>query len=230
METNSYSELKGQLLILEQIKNPSQWVSEAVQKLRIELKKIESQNRFLSQIESAKNEIELVKSKYKDLDIIYSINEKKLPSQPTIRIPKIDTGVRVVTHLSALNKDYTFKKPRSFVFNNNEYTSFVNSYGQKIYIKDWKDVLEGVCNKMQELHPNEINRVLNMRGRTRLYFAQSKSQLSSLEAKNAPRRIKNTNIYIETNYQANLHVKRSYQVIELFGHKRSELNFITFQN
>jgi len=230
METNSYSELKGQLLILEQIKNPSQWVSEAVQKLRIELKKIESKNRYLSQIESAKNEIEFIKSKYKDLEIIYSVNEKKVIGQPTIRIPQIDTGVRVVTHLSALNRDYTFKKPRSFVFNNNEYTSFINSFDRKIYIKDWKDVLEGVCNKIQELHPNEINRVLNMRGRTRLYFAQSKSQLSSSDAKNAPRRIKNTNIFMETSYQANTHVKRSYQVIELFGHKSSELNFITFQN
>ena len=115
METNSYSELKGQLLILEQIKNPSQWVSEAVQKLRIELKKIESKNRYLSQIESAKNEIEFIKSKYKDLEIIYSVNEKKVIGQPTIRIPHIDTGVRVLTHLSALNRDYTFKKPRSFV-------------------------------------------------------------------------------------------------------------------
>lgn len=230
METNSYSELKGQLLILEQIKNPSQWVSEAIHKLRIELNKVESQNRYLSQIESAKNEIELIKTKYKDLEITYSVNEKKLVTQPPIRIPVIDTGVRVVTHLSALNRDYTYKKPRSFVLNNKEYTSFINSFGQKIYIKDWKDVLEGVCNLMQEAHPNEINRVLGMRGRTRLYFAQSKSQLSSLEAKNAPRRIKNTSIYIETNYQANLHVERSYQVIELLGHKRSELNFITFQN
>uniref|UniRef100_A0A832DJ27 Replication modulator SeqA C-terminal DNA-binding domain-containing protein n=1 Tax=Ignavibacterium album TaxID=591197 RepID=A0A832DJ27_9BACT len=229
METNSYSELKEQLLTLEQIKNPSKWVSEAIYKLRIELKKIENQNRHLSQIESAKNEIELIKSKYKDLEIIYSINEKKTSTQPTIRIPQIDTGVRVVTHLSALNKDYTFKKPRSFVFNNSEYTSFINSFGQKINIKDWKDILEGVCDKMQELHPNEINRVLNLRGRTRLYFAQSKSQLSSLEARNAPRRIKNTNIYIETNYPANVHVERSYQVIELFGHERSELNFITYQ-
>jgi len=226
METNSYSELKGQLLILEQIKNPSQWVSEAVQKLRIELKKIESKNRYLSQIESAKNEIEFIKSKYKDLEIIYSVNEKKVIGQPTIRIPQIDTGVRVVTHLSALNRDYTFKKPRSFVFNNNEYTSFINSFDRKIYIKDWKDV----CNVMQQLHPSDINKVLGMRGRKRLFFAQSKNQLSSKEAKDVPRKIKNTNIFMETNYPANLHVERSYQVIELLGHKRTELNFITMQN
>ncbi|MEJ5263238.1 MAG: hypothetical protein WHT45_11195 [Ignavibacterium sp.] len=228
METNRYFELKGQLLILEQIKNPSQWVSEAIHKLRTEINKIESQNRYLSQIESAINEIELIRNKYKDLEITYSVSYKKLVTQQQIRIPVIDTGINVVTHLSALNRDYTYKKPRSFVFKDKEYTSFINSFGNKINIKDWKDVLEGVCNLMQEAHPNEINRVLGLRGRTRLYFTTSKSQLSSLEAQNAPRIIKNTKIYIETNYPANMHVERCYQVIELFGHKRSELNFITY--
>ena len=83
---------------------------------------------------------------------------------------------------------------------------------------------------IQQLHSNDINKVLGMRGRKRLYFAQSKNQLSSKEAKNIPRKIRKTNIYMETNYPANLHVERSYQVIELFGHKRTELNFITLQN
>ncbi len=230
MESNTYSELKGQLLILEQIKNPSTWITEAITKLRIEINKIEGQNKYLSQIESARKEIELIVNKYIDLDIKYTIGEKISTTKSSIKIPHVDTGIRVVTHLSALNKDYTFTDPRSFVFRNNEHTNFINSEGKRIQINCWKDVLEGVCNVMQQLHPNEINRVLGMRGRKRIYFAQSKNQLSSKEAKDVPRRIKNTNIFIETNYPANLHVERSYQVLELFGYKRTELNFITLQN
>lgn len=230
METNSYSELKGQLLILEQIKNPSTWIQEAINKLRIEIKRVESQNKYLSQIDNARKEIESIVNKYVNLDIKYTVGEKETDLKPIIKIPQINTGIRLVTHLSALNKDYTFKKPRSFIFNNKEYTGFTNSENRYIQVTDWKDVLEGVCNLMQQFHTNEINRVLGMRGRTRLFFTQSKNQLSSREAKNAPRKIRNTNIYMETNYQANLHVERSYQVIELFGHKRGELNFITFQS
>ena len=230
METNTYSELKGQLLILEQIKNPSTWISEAIIKLRAEITKIEEQNKFLSQIENARKEIELIVNKYSELDIKYSVGEKITSSKSIIRIPHLDTGIRVVTHLSALNKDYTFTDPRSFIFRNNEYSHFINSEGIRIQVSCWKDVLEGVCNIMQQFHPNDINRVLGMRGRKRIYFTQSKNQLSSKEAKDVPRRIKNTNIFMETNYPANLHVERSYQIIELFGYKRTELNFITLQN
>lgn len=230
MESNTYSELKGQLLILEQIKNPSTWITEAITKLRIEIDRIEGQNRFLSQIENARKEIELIVNKYTDLEIKYTINEKITSPKQIIKIPPIDTGIRVVTHLSALNKDYTFTDPCSFVYRNNEYASFINSEGKRIQISCWKDVLEGVCNIMQQLHPNDINRVLEMRGRKRIYFALSKSQLSSKEAKAVPRKIKNTNIFMETNYPANLHVERSYQVIELFEHERTELNFITLRN
>ena len=230
METTSYSELKGQLLILEQIKNPSTWVQVAVNKLRIEIKRIEGQNIYLSQIENARREIDVIVNKYVDLDIKYTLGEKKTDVKSIVKIPIIDTGIRIITHLSALNKDYTFTDPRSFIFGNNEYSNFINSEGKRIQISCWKDVLEGVCNVMQQLHSSDINKVLGMRGTKRLFFAQSKNQLSSKEAKDVPRKIKNTNIFMETNYSANLHVERSYQVIELLGHKRTELNFITMQS
>jgi hypothetical protein len=199
MDPSSYEQLKDQLSILIKIRNPHTWIKEAIKTLHVEITRIENRNRHPSQ---------------QELQII---------------IPKINTGIRIVTHINAANSDYTFTDPYSFVFTSNEYSNFVNSNGRKIQIGCWKDVLEGVCNLMKELHPNEINRVFSLRGRTRIYFTPFLNQLSSEEAKQYPRKIKNTNIYLEHNYSANIHVERCYQIIELFSHKRMELNFITIQ-
>jgi hypothetical protein len=219
MDQLTYSQLKGQLLILEQIKNPSQYIIEAIQQIRKELRNLESQNAIFSKIDKATQALELIKQQYPDLLITYSINHKPFSVSKEEKIrPRFKTPINVITHLSALNKDYTFKNPRSIIFNNKEFTG----------VRYWKDVLEAVCNLMQQFHPQQINRILRLTGSKRLYFATSINQLSSQEAKLSPRKIKNTNIFLETNFSANKHVKTCYDIIELFGHKRNELNFITF--
>ena len=215
----TYSQLKGQLLILEQISNPSPYIVDAISQIKKELSKLESEDKRFRLVDKATQEIELIKQRYPDLIITYSIKQHTLVQEER-RIPQIISRppIQVVTHINALNKDYTFTDPRSVIFRNREYTG----------VRYWKDVLETVCNIMQELHPQQITRVLNLRGRTRLYFATSIIQLSSEEAKSSPRKIKNTNIYLETNFSANKHAQTCYKVIELFGYKMSELNFITY--
>ena len=219
MPNLSYSQLKGQLLILEQISNPSPYIVDAIKQIKNDLTKLESEDQRYRLIDKATQEIELIKQRYSDLIITYSIKQYTT-SQEERRLPQIimRPPVQVVTHINALNKDYTFTDPRSVIFKNKEYTG----------VKFWKDVLETVCNIMQELHPQQINRVLNIRGRSRLYFATNLMQLSSAEAKSSPRKIRNTNIYLETNFSANRHAQTCYRVIELFGYKMSDLNFITY--
>lgn len=220
MSEISIRELQAQLLILEQIKNPSSYVTEATDKIKYELEKLLSQSTFLKKVYDANNEIEIIIKKYPELDITYSVKNKIKLETKQERIPftPIKTGINIVTHINSQNQNYTFKNPRSFVFKNTEYSG----------VKFWKDVLEGVCNLIQKYHPNDINRILSLRGRTRLYFARSLSQLSSKEAKDNPRKIRNTDIYLETNYSANKHVQICYKVVELFEYNAKDLTFITY--
>ena len=219
MSEITYSQLKGQLLILQQISNPSPYIIDAIRQINKDLEILESEDKRYKIIDKATQDIESIKQKYPDLIITYSIkqyasvqDERKIPLV-TFRPP-----VQVVTHINALNKDYTFTDPRSVIFRNKEYTG----------VRYWKDVLETVCNIMQEEHPQQITSVLSLRGRSRLYFATNVNQLSSKEAKTSPRKIKNTNIYLETNFSANKHAQTCYKIIEVFGYKMSDLNFITY--
>ena len=219
MEKLNYSQLKGQLLILQQISNPSSYILEAIKQIKIDLEKLEAEDKRFGLIDKATQEIENIRLKYPELVITYSI-EQAPTREITRKIPEISIRppINVVTHLTTLNKDYTYKDPRSIIFQNKEYTG----------VKYWKDVLETVCNLMQKKHPDKINRIMSISGKKRLYFAQSTSKLNSEEAKKAPRKIKNTNIYMEHNFSANRHVDVCYRVIDLFGYNRSDLNFITY--
>lgn len=214
----TYSQLKGQLLILQQISNPSPYIVDAINQIKKDLSKLESEDQRFRLIDKATQEIESIKNKYPDLSITYTIKqhttiqEQRQTPQITIQSP-----VQIVTHINAQNANYTFTDPRSIIFNNTEYSG----------VRVWKDVLEQVCNVMQSIHPNEISRLLHLRGRTRIYFSRNLNQLSSEEARERPRKIRNTDIYMEHNYSANSVVKLCYEIVEYFGHKSDNLKFIT---
>lgn len=214
----TYSQLKGQLLILQQISNPSPYIVDAIKQIKGDLVRLESEDKRFHLVDKATQDIEAVKNKYPDLIITYSIQQQTTRvEQRRTPITTIRPPVQIVTHISAINANYTFTDPRSVVFQNREYTG----------VRVWKDVLEQVCNVMQSHHPNEINRILHLRGRRRIYFTRNITQLSSEEARTRPRKIKNTDIYMEHNYSANTIVKMCYEIIEHFGHNTKELNFIT---
>lgn len=214
----TYSQLKGQLLILQQISNPSPYIVDAISQIKKDLINLESEDHRFRLIDKATQEIEAIKQKYPDLNITYTIRQHTT-IQEHRKTPRIifKSPVQIVTHINAQNASYTFTDPRSIIFNNIEYSG----------VKVWKDVLEQVCNLMQNIHPNEITRILHLRGRTRVYFTHNLNQLSSKEARERPRKIKNTDIYMEHNYSANTIVKLCYEIVEYFGHKSDNLKFIT---
>ena len=69
----NYSQLKGQLLILQQIRNPSSYIIDAITQIERDLKKLESEDKRFRLIDKATLEIEIIKSKYPELLITYSI-------------------------------------------------------------------------------------------------------------------------------------------------------------
>jgi ribosomal protein L18E len=220
MDDNTYTRLKGQLLILEQIKEPSPFILEAIQKLHAEIRTIEARDKSYEVIKQAEKELLELRGRYPSLDISYNIKKKEVTVPPAkiIQVNEPRLNFNVVTHLNAINKNYTFTDPRLIIFQNREYSG----------VKHWKDVLETVCNIMQQYHPVDINKILQLSGKKRVFFSRNINQLASEESRLRPRKIKNTDIYIEHNNSANRHVDICYQVVELFGHKRSELNFITY--
>lgn len=205
--------LISQLKILESIQNPTQYIIEAISKIKKDINFYKLKKKEELTLSEINNKIEKLKKEYPNFEIIYSVKTKVLQQLPDLE----KENISILTHINALNKDYTYKEPRAIIFRN-------RSYGA---IKYWKDVLEKVCNLMQELHPSEIDKIKQIRGPNRIYFTNQLNQLNSPEAKLNPRKIKNTNIYIETHWSANAHVNLCYKVIEIFGYKRSELSFIT---
>jgi len=220
MDENTYTRLKGRLLIHEQIKEPSSFITEAIQKLQAEIRTIEARDKSYEIIKQVEKELLELTGRYPSLDISYNIKKKEVsvPSVKTTHVHEPQLNFNVVTHLNAINKNYTFTDPRVVIFQNREYGG----------VKHWKDVLEMVCNLMQQYHPAEINKILQLSGKRRVFFSKNINQLASEESKLRPRKIKNTDIYIEHNNSANRHVDICYQIVELFEHKRSELNFITY--
>ena len=172
----TYSQLKGQLLILQQISNPSPYILEAINQIGNDIERLEKKDSIYISINKATEEIERIRRIFPELNIEYSINAERPAKVANIKEDlKIaeKPAINIVTHINAFNKNYTFKDPRSIIFQNKEYSGVIY----------WKDVLETVCNLMQERQPEKINRILSIQGRTRLYFATSLSQLNSEEQK-----------------------------------------------
>lgn len=86
-----------------------------------------------------------------------------------------------------------------------------NFKGTRYPVRFWKDILIEICNIMSGMHRNTFERVLTLQGRKRPYFTKNKNELR------LPKKIKNTDIFVETNLSANGIVKMCLDVVSLFG-------------
>jgi len=97
---------------------------------------------------------------------------------------------------------FTGKNINAFIFNNKKYK--VNS---------WQQLLSDICEEMGNLHKNDFNKVLSLRGIKRPYFTKTPNDLR------VPKKIKGTDIFVETHWSANGIVKLCKDVLSLFGYK-----------
>ena len=102
------------------------------------------------------------------------------------------------------------RKPSSFTFQ--EKTRDVSS---------WPDLLIGVCSVMRELHPDNFEMILEVRGRSLPYFSKSEAEL------NLPRQIGDSGIYASCQGAGVLIEARAKRVVELFGYPGDSLNIQT---
>lgn len=97
------------------------------------------------------------------------------------------------------------RRPASFTF-----------LSQTRDVSSWPELLLGVCSLMREKHPEDFERIMEIRGRRLSYFSRSE------DAVRAPRQIGNSGIYADCQ-GGDLLEKRARQVVELFGHPADSL-------
>jgi len=101
---------------------------------------------------------------------------------------------------------YTGKRIKSFNFD-----------GETYEVRYWKDILVKVCELMHKLHPNDFKKIFAFKGDNKPYFTHNADRLR------LPKKIKGTNIFVETNFSANTIIKLCQDILSLFRYKRNSL-------
>lgn len=89
--------------------------------------------------------------------------------------------------------------------------------GVVYYPRSWKEVLTIVSEKMFNLHSSDFGQCLNLKGSKMVYYSINPNELSQ------PSRISSSKYYVETKLNANSIVRRSLDLIRLFGHSEKDL-------
>ncbi len=80
-----------------------------------------------------------------------------------------------------------------------------------------KEMLVLVCEEMYRRHSGEFSRSLSLRGSRMPYFSQEPNELKQ------PMQIAGSDFFVETKLNSNSIIKRSRQLMRLFGYKESDL-------
>ncbi|TKX80695.1 hypothetical protein [Halorubrum sp. SD626R] len=100
--------------------------------------------------------------------------------------------------------------------------SVIKILGETYDVDSWADALTvAVAAILRDVEDPE--RVTEIEGRTRSYFVEEGRQSDLFK----PRRIPDTNLYLETNFSANDCVRKVEQVMAKYGYDRAELEIFT---
>lgn len=125
---------------------------------------------------------------------------------PRPAAPKPRPGARQRNSLS-LPDDYINKRVRSFAL-----------LGKTYHPHNWKDLLVTVAEEMYRRHAVEFDRCLTLRGSRMAYFSLKANELS------LPAQISDSKYFAETKLNSNSIVRRSRELMALFGYKENDLN------
>lgn len=108
--------------------------------------------------------------------------------------------------LYSLNDNFTYKKITGFVFLSNN-----------ISATSWKQLLIKFVEKINSLHRNEFDTITSVSGKKRPYFTKNNNELRS------PKKISNTDFFVETNLSANNIVSIVKEVLRTFNYDENDL-------
>ena len=89
--------------------------------------------------------------------------------------------------------------------------------GNTHHPRTWKELLVIVSEEIYRRHSAEFSRCLSLRGSRMSYFSQELNELKQ------PMQIAGSNFFVETKLNSNSIVKRSRELMRLFGYKESDL-------
>jgi hypothetical protein len=90
-------------------------------------------------------------------------------------------------------------------------------FGKTYYPKTWQDLLLTVTTEVYRRHPHDFEKCLTLRGSKVRYFSKIPNELSS------PKRVADSNYYCEAKLNANSIVRRSRDLLTLFGYNEKDL-------
>jgi len=91
-------------------------------------------------------------------------------------------------------------------------------WGQRHEAKTWAAMLVGVAEALYQRHEASFDRILTLRGRTRLYASRQRDDISQ-----NPKMIGTSGIFIETHGNVADKKRRAGQFLSLFGHSPDDL-------
>jgi GTPase SAR1 family protein len=142
-----------------------------------------------------KPDSEIVKNFLSKISEIPKINDENIPTTPQ----------RISRRIS--DNYYTNKSIVAFTFKGKTYS-----------VRSWIDMLITVINIMLSTHGDKFEIVLKLAGTKRPYFSKNSNELR------IPRKINNTDIYVETNLSSNSIVKISKLIIGRLGDNPDDLS------
>ena len=142
-------------------------------------------------------------------DVEHFLNNIYKNTQTPIPMPSRSIG----TIQTILPKRST-PQPNGYI---NKTVHSIELAGETFYPRSWKEVLTIVSEKIYNRHASDFNRCLNLKGSKMVYFSLNPNELSQ------PANISSSKYYVETKLNANSIVKRSLDLIRLFGYNVGDL-------
>ena len=85
-------------------------------------------------------------------------------------------------------------------------------------VRSWPELLVGICSMMNERHPDDFEKILQIGGRKNPYFSRNSDALVQ------PRQIGDTGIFAACQGAGTQITSRAHRVVELFGYPESSLS------
>jgi len=143
---------------------------------------------------------------------------KSVSTELQIEHPDTSSLKRAVPRVTPVRQEATsiISRSRDFNFTGTKIKSF-SLFGKAHYPKTWQELLLSVATEMYRRHPNNFDKCLSLRGSKMIYFSTNPNELSY------PKQIANTNFYAEAKLNSNSIVRRSMELLALFGHSDADL-------
>lgn len=103
----------------------------------------------------------------------------------------------------------------------NKKVESITLFGKIYYPQTWREVLLTVATEMYRRHPSDFEQSLNLTGTKMIYFSKHRGELI------APKPIVDSGYYCETNLSSDAIVRRSRELLTLFGHRKEDLELKT---